>query len=172
MPEVKPIIKSAVSYRRTLEAALKELTELMAERETLDEKREVLHQRIVRLRGAVRGLARLCDIESIDDDHPSLFPDEFSDNADVGLTDAIRTVLSSHEEAYLSPVFIRDRLADVGFDIKTHKNILASIHTVLKRLQRKGEAVPFIREGRTTYRWSPPKKTEQQPDLRDEDIPF
>jgi hypothetical protein len=113
----------------------------------------------------------LCGIETIDEDNPFLFPDEYSDNTDVGLTDGIRQVLSSHEEAYLSPVFIRDRLADVGFDIKTHKNILASIHTVLRRLQRKGEAVPFIKEGRTAYRWVP-KKKEQQSDLSNEDIPF
>jgi hypothetical protein len=159
-----------VNYGHTLEAALKELTNLMAERETLDEKREVLHQRIMKLRSAVRGLADLCDIEDIEEEHRALFPDEWADT-DVGLTDAIRQVLRSHQDAYLSPVFIRDRLADVGFDIKTHKNILASIHTVLKRLQRQGEVAPWSREGRTTYKWSA-KQTEQQPDLRDEDIPF
>jgi hypothetical protein len=174
MPEVKPIVKTAVSYSRTLEVALEELTKLMAEREALDEKREVLHQRIMKLRGAVRGLASLCDVEGIDDAHPHLFPNEWGDG-DVGLTDAIRQVLSSHEDAYLSPVFIRDRLADVGFDIKTHKNILASIHTVLKRLQRQGEAAPATREGRTAYRWIA-KKTEKPDDAEatweDGDIPF
>jgi predicted nuclease with TOPRIM domain len=166
-----PIVKPAVNYRQTLDSAIKELAELMEEREKLDERRETLHQRIVKLRRVAYGLASLCDVENIDDEHPSLFPNEFSDNADVGLTDAIRQVLSSHEEANLSPVFIRDRLADVGFDIKTHKNILASIHTVLKRLQRQGEVTPHIREGRTSYKWVA-KKKEETSELSDEDIPF
>jgi hypothetical protein len=161
----------AVNYQYTLDSAIKELTDLMEQREKLDEKREALHERIVKLRRAVRGLASLCDVEDIEEEHRSLFPDEFADNTDVGLTDAIRQVLSSHEEAFLSPVFIRDRLADVGFDITTHKNILASIHTVLKRLQRQGEATPIIREGRTAYRWVP-KKKDDTPDLSDDDIPF
>jgi predicted nuclease with TOPRIM domain len=165
------VVKPIVNYRHTLDSAIKELADLMEEREKLDERREALHERIVKLRRVVWGLASLCDVENIDHEHPSLFPDEFSDTADVGLTDAIRQVLSSHEEASLSPVFIRDRLADVGFDIKTHKNILASIHTVLKRLQRQGEAIPIIREGRTAYKWVV-KKKEETPELSDEDIPF
>lgn len=173
MPVVKQIVKTVTDYRKTLDAALEELSILMAERETLDEKREVLHQRIVKLRGAVRGLARLCDIDDIDEEQRHLFPDEWADT-DVGLTDAIRQVLSSHGEAYLSPVFIRDRLGDVGFDIKTHKNILASIHTVLKRLQRQGEAVPVNREGRTVYRWVAKKTTDDNVEAtwEDGDIPF
>ena len=171
MSGIKRTVQPLVSYNLTLQAALEELAELMAERETLDERREALHERIVRLRRVAWGLASLCDVENIEQEHPSLFPDEFSDNADVGLTDAIRQVLSSHEEASLSPVFIRDRLAGVGFDIKTHKNILASIHTVLKRLQRRGEVTPFIREGRTSYRWIV-KKKEETPDDADLNIPF
>lgn len=156
------------NYREALDNALNELTDLMDQREELDERREVLHQRIMKLRGAVRGLAGLCDIDDVEEENPSLFPDEYSDR-DIGLTDAIRTVLSSHGEAFLSPVFIRDRLADVGFDIKTHKNILASIHTVLKRLQRQGEAAPWTKEGRTAYKWT--KKAEPE-DLDGDDIPF
>jgi hypothetical protein len=160
------------TYQDSLENALEELTLLMDEREKLDERRETLHQRIMKLRSAIRGLALLCDIDEVEALNPSLFPDEFSDS-DVGLTDAIRRVLESHEESYLSPVFIRDRLPAVGFDIKTHKNILASVHTVLKRLQRQGQAVPWIREGRTAYKWVPTKnEQQQQPDLSDDDIPF
>lgn len=174
MPQFKPIVQP-VNYRKTLEAALEELTTLMAERETLDEKRDALHERIMKLRRAVRGLANLCDAGNVDAEYPHLFPDEWSDG-DVGLTDAIRKVLSSHEEAYLSPVFIRDRLADVGFDIKTHKNILASIHTVLKRLQRQGEAAPVLREGRSVYKWVAKKKAADDAHVEatweDGDMPF
>lgn len=158
------------NYRDTLDSAINELTRLMYEREKLDEKREALHLRIMKLRSAARGLANLCDADDIEEEFPHLFPNEWGEG-DVGLTDAIRQVLASHEEAYLSPVFIRDRLADVGFDIKSHKNILASIHTVLKRLQRQGEVAPATREGRTAYKWVP-KKADQQPDLTDDDIPF
>ena len=160
-----------VNYRETLDTAIKELTEFMEQRERLDEEREALHQRIVKLRSAVRGLANLCDVEDIEEENRSLFPSEWTET-DVGLTDAIRNVLYAHEESYLSPVFIRDRLPDIGFDIKTHKNILASIHTVLKRLQRQGEAAPLIKEGRTSYRWVAKKKEESRPELSDEDIPF
>jgi hypothetical protein len=163
----------SANYRYTLDKAIAELTNLMEQREKLDETREALHQRIMKLRSAVRGLGSLCDVENVEEEYRSLFPDEFTDT-DVGLTDAIRKVLASHEDAYLSPVFIRDRLADVGFDIQTHKNILASIHTVLKRLQRQGEVAPWTREGRTAYKWSPKKKGEpqQEAELSDDDIPF
>ncbi len=153
------------TYQDAFSEAIDELAELMTEREQLDAKRESLDRRIIRLREAVFGLGGLCgkSTEAISSKWPELFPDSIE--PDVGLTDAIREVLSSSDK-YLSPVFIRDTLKARGFDIDKYKNALASIHSVLKRLTRQGEVTTGNYEGKTLYKWA------KEVGITDDDIPF
>lgn len=165
MPDAKPT-KAAKppSYTAALNDALSELSSLMSERETMEERIETIDRRISRLRRAAFGVALLCDKSGVrlSREHPELFPD--SGGEDTGMTDAVRQVLKS-TNYFFSAVEIRDKLRFRDYDISKYKNVLASIHTILKRLKDQDEVTEGSRGGRTTYRWKNLKEIE-------EDIPF
>jgi hypothetical protein len=158
------------SYRETYEAALEELSDLMDKREVLDIQRERIDARISRLRYAVTGLGGLCDLSSADvvTGHPELFPDRVT--PDVGFTDAIRAVFKGSPDVVFSPVAVRDALEAKGFDVKKYKNVLASIHAILKRLKTKNDISDGNQEGRTVY-WLNPKG-ELAKSVDPDDVPF
>ncbi len=140
------------TYREALRAAIRDLSALMSQREELDTKRDELDRNIFQLREGLFGLAILCgtDTNQLAKRYPELFPDLIS--PDVGLTDAVRKAMASKRN-FVSPVEVKDRLARMGFDVTKHKNILASIHTVLKRLVASEEAETGIRDEKIVYRW-------------------
>jgi hypothetical protein len=72
---------------------------------------------------------------------------------EVGLTDAIRSVLRNSSGKWLTVANVRDQLVSAGFDFSTYTaNPLASISTTLRRL--KPEDVETRNEdGATSYRW-------------------
>ena len=147
------------TYQEALNAALKDLASLMHRREKVDMMREKFDREIFQLREGLFGLAILCgtDTNQLAKDNPELFPDLIS--PDVGLTDAVRKAMAA-KRIFTSPVEVKDRLAEMGFDITIHKNILASIHTILKRLVKSEEVDEGQREGKVVYRW----KGAAQPD--------
>jgi hypothetical protein len=170
LPKALPINDSGgETYDVAYETALDELDELMTQREALDEKRDAMDKRIIRLRKGLLGLGALCSLtsEQVREAHPELFPDSI--DPDTGLSDAVREVLKT-SDSFISPVFIRDFLRDNGYEISKYKNALASIHTVLKRLRSQGEVFDSNREGRTVYKWNP--KQNPEPEFADDDIPF
>lgn len=165
-------------YKQSFDLAIEELAELMAEREEVESRREQLERRITRLREAIIGLGFLVDKGSytIAKERPELFPDTVS--PDVGFTDAVRAVFRDDKESFHSPIEIRDYLDLVGFDIAKYKNVLASIHSILKRLKAKNEIYEGTRDGKVVYKCNPrgplaidPPKEEQQ-EVSDDDIPF
>ncbi|HEX8139420.1 MAG TPA: hypothetical protein VF544_17805 [Pyrinomonadaceae bacterium] len=142
------------TYQEALNAAIKDLAKLMGEREELDTKREELDRNIFQLREGLFGLAILCgtDTNQLAKEYPELFPDLIS--PDLGLTDAVRKAMASKRN-FVSPVEVKDRLAAMGFDITKYKNILASIHTILKRLLASDEVEAGTRDEKVVYRWNP-----------------
>lgn len=139
------------NYQNALKTALADLSELMSEREELDTRREGLDMRIFRLREGLFGLAILCgtDTNQLAAEYPELFPDLIP--PDMGLTDAIRKAMVS-KHTYVSPVEVRQRLEEMNYDIKKYKNVLASIHTILKRLTESNEVEAGTRDGKIVYR--------------------
>jgi chromosome segregation ATPase len=107
----------AESYARALAAARRELDALLRERDEIE-------TRVARVRRTIAALSALCDE---------------STPLDLGLTDAIRTVLRGSVEALSAPE-VKERLETLGLDLSQHANALASVHTVLKRLVHAGEA--------------------------------
>ena len=118
-------------YRRALEKATREYEALLAERARLDE-------RLAQLAQTIGSLMRLCKL---------------TPTVSLGLTDACRMVLKAAGHP-LTAVEVRDRLEAMGFDVARYSNDLASIHTVLKRLNQAGEAdfVPRAND-RPAWRW-------------------
>lgn len=103
-------------YRRALDAAIREYEELGRKRADID-------QRLAQLAQSIGVLTRLCG---------------FVPTVSLGLTDGCRLVLRG-AGVPLTPLEVRDKLTAIGFDWSKYSNELASIHTVLKRLNRAGE---------------------------------
>lgn len=82
---------------------------------------------------------------------------------EVGLTEAIRTLLQSNSNKWFHAVSVRGSLKASGFDFSGYtSNPLASIHAVLKRFKRTEVKVRKGAAGLKEYRWTqpvPPKPT-------------
>ena len=126
----------------------------METRETLELDVFNIERQVGMFREAAFSLGGLCgmSMEQITAERPELFP-EYID-PDTGLTDAVRKALQSLSSMSLSPVQVRNRMEKLGYDLSSYKNVLASIHTILKRLKRKGEVTSRERDGKTVYRWA------------------
>jgi hypothetical protein len=118
-------------YRAMLEKAVAELIEALARQEALDDEREDVAGRIAELQQGVIALGPLAGVHA-----QSKYAELLSDYAlfmPTGLKESVFAVLGKvSDDRYLTPVAIRNALPDVGYEIKS-KNILPSIHTVLKR---------------------------------------
>jgi hypothetical protein len=121
-------------YHRALEAATREYEDLARQRGELD-------RRLAQLAQTMGTLMRLCGL---------------TPTVPWGLTDLCRMVLKTAGHP-LSAVEVRAQLEAMGVDLSRYSNVLASIHTVLKRLTDAGEArfVPRPHE-RPAYAWTAP----------------
>ena len=108
-----------VRLRDVLDNYQGELERLLQERTRLD-------ARILQLQQDIRHVARMVDV-TVDDPITQL-----------GLTDAIRYVIQ-HAGKHMTPVDVRDELLKRYCDPEDYRNLLASVHTVMKRLERAGE---------------------------------
>lgn len=127
----KLMCMATTDYRRALAAAVSECERLTAERQQID-------GRLGELAQTVATLSRLCGL---------------TPTAPWGLTDACRTVLRNAGQP-MSPAEIRDRLSVVGVDLSRYSNVLAALHTTLKRLAEAGE-LAAVETGprKTAYLW-------------------
>ena len=78
-----------------------------------------------------------------------------------GLTNACRTAFRAAGNRGLVPTDIRAALERLRFPIRTHKNILTSIHTIIRRLEQGGEIRKAIRDthngsDKSVYLWAGP----------------
>jgi hypothetical protein len=110
-------------YKAELERERKGLAKLLREREALATK-------IAKQQTRVAALAALCEAsEEIDD---------MTEMDLGGLTNACRTAFRAAGNKGLMPTEVRNALERLRFPTQTHKNILASIHTVIRRLEGAG----------------------------------
>jgi hypothetical protein len=120
---------------------------------------ELLHQRerlateIARQQTRVAALAALCD--------KSEEVENMTEMDLGGLTNACRTTFRAAGNRGLMPTEVRNALEQLRFPTRTHKNILASIHTVIRRLEQAGEIRKAIHdkyngEDKSVYQWAGP----------------
>jgi|SRR5579863_899529 len=134
---------SPETYKMSLKQAKQDLADTVAELGEVQQKAQELEQRIVDLRQTVAALSKLCGEEFI----------EVEDA--LGLTAAIRLTMEDAAGTALTPQDVRLRLESRGFNTRRYGNLLASIHTVLGRLQAKREVVPVAQpNGKVGYRWT------------------
>lgn len=120
-------------YKEILDKAVAELRSLSERQDQIADEWEAIGNRIAELKQGVLALAPLCGIQA-HTKYSDLFP-EYNPFAPVGLNEAILQVLGSVEgDRFITPVAIRNGLSATGYELKS-KNILPSIHSVLKRLE-------------------------------------
>jgi chromosome segregation ATPase len=118
------------------------LNNMRKELETLLEQQEDTEQKIAQLKQAIMSFAPLAK------ESGSGFWDQFGP---AGITDNIREILQAAYPKKLSPVEIKGQLKARGEDLSQHKNVMASIHSTLKRMLE-NEEITTSDEG-LTYGW-------------------
>ncbi len=135
------------TYKQALKQAKDDLVHRIAALGDYQVKVAEAEREIMELRQTVAALARLCG------------EPEFVEEDALGLTEAIRMAFRTHEPGMyglgegMSAHDVRTKLEAMGYAGRWG-NVLASIHTVIKRLFDKGEleAAGNI-NGRDTFRW-------------------
>jgi hypothetical protein len=118
---------------RTLAAVETELENLVRARSELD-------RRIAGLRLAIQGLRQTQGLSA-----PAGLEPE-------GLTDSCRTVLRSAGQP-LSVVQVKEQLDSMSFDWSSYSSPISALHTILKRLVNRGQALATEADGKLQYRW-------------------
>jgi hypothetical protein len=91
----------------------------------------------------VEQLARLCG-ETVDSDIASRINQLHQESQagagqEMGLTEAIRWVFRQPLILPLTPTQVRDRLAEMGYELEKYKFVMPPIHNTLKRMKEAGE---------------------------------
>lgn len=130
-------------YRRAFAAAKRELGDLLKRRERID-------KRIATLKPILNDLAALCEAKTDQEFVQTVSP---KDTKSFGITDLVRLALK-REIGPLTPIEIRNQVLFLRPDLSKQSNLLASVHTVLKRLVKSDEVdeVPAL-GGKKAYRW-------------------
>ena len=132
------------TYRDALKQAKTDLAEQVAILGKAQEATEKAEKTIVELRQTIASLQRLCG------------EPEYVEEDALGLTDAIRMAFKTQDNSGngMSAQDVRTKLESMGYSGRWG-NVLASIHTVIKRLHEKKEIEASGNlNGRETYRWA------------------
>lgn len=111
-------------YKQMLEKMRKELDSLL-------ELQEDTEQKIAQLKQAIMSLAPLAKESN---ESKGFWDTVLSEIKAEGITENIREILQVAYPNLLSPVEIREQLRNRGQDFSGHKNVMASIHSTLKRM--------------------------------------
>lgn len=131
------------TYKESLKQAKLDLTKAIAELGNAEAIVERKTKDIAELRQTVTVLGRLCGEA------------EFVEEDALGLTDVIRLAYKSAAGgAGMTLQDVKDRIDSMGYAGRWG-NLLASVHTVTKRLIAKGDVEPAGNvNGKETYRWA------------------
>ncbi len=138
-------------YKETLEVARSEMDDLLKEEIDLGSRLAIVRGRIEVLRKTIISIGDLVG--------------EDREAETIGITDAIRAVLKAKSDAFFSPIAVRSSLRNSSFPLDNYKNVLAVIHTTLKRLEDQNEVTAITENSKTFYKWN-------ESLIRDEDIQF
>lgn len=120
------------------------LTDMRERLTALLEQQEDIEQEIAQLKQAIVSIAPLAK-------EPDIWADVLTAIMPDGITESIRDILRAIYPSKLSPVEIKEKLKNRGQDLSQHKNVMASIHSTLKRMLE-NEEIATDDEG-LTYRW-------------------
>jgi hypothetical protein len=140
---------TATDYLSIVRDALEKLKTLNGQREALDIESVKLEQFIIATANLLLESERnlvLATMENLQEVHRL---------REVGLTDAIRSVLKAADGEWLTAAHVRDRLISAGFDFSSYTaNPLASVSTTLRRIKSEDVETTNVDGGVTAYRWA------------------
>jgi hypothetical protein len=130
-------------------------SELNREREFLA---DLLHQREQLATKIAKQLTRVAALAALSEEGEV---GEMMETELGGLTNACRVAFRAAGNRGLMPTEVRGALEQLRFPTRTHKNILASIHTVIRRLEENGEVRKMIHDkhdgqDNSVYQWAGP----------------
>jgi hypothetical protein len=127
------------SYRQQIGRALRDLMQCVKEKREID-------QRMSKLRSLIVANANL-----LPEAERAVFTRRANESF-AGFTDSIREIFRTHVNG-LTPIQVRDKLLELGFDLNSQSNPMASIHSVIRRLESAGEIEERRNlEGEKTFR--------------------
>ena len=134
-------------YTRALEAARRELEDLLRERQGID-------KRIIDRQRTVDALLAVCEEEGVQLP-ANLIPNNLA--SPIGFTDAVRQVLRE-SGIPIGPRTVRDRLIASGINMTKYSNPMVPVHNTLKRLCESGEVARSAVDdtGKFQYVWIGP----------------
>lgn len=131
------------TYRLALERAKADLHDCRRRLKECSQMHEALEIELGRLRAAVFSLSQITGSDFVDEEV-------------LGLTDAVRLAFKLVPGRWMTAQDVRTNIAALGFDLLGYSNILASIHTIIKRLQGRHEISSGRgTDGTTVHRWIP-----------------
>ena len=118
------------------ESAREKLKELL--RQEIGVKEQITHwapvvEQLARLTGETLDHNIASRINELKQDEESAIGHE------MGLTEAIRWVFRQPLLLPLTPTQVRDRMAEMGYDLGKYKHVMPPIHNTLKRMKEAGE---------------------------------
>jgi hypothetical protein len=120
---------------------------IRAELESLEIQQETTERRIARLRQALIGLVPLAqEFLNYSGELATLSAELDA----MSITDAARQILQASKTP-LAPLEIKQQLVNMGKDLSDQKNVMAGIHSLLKRLLRNEEIE--TKDNGLTYEW-------------------
>jgi hypothetical protein len=159
------------------------VTDIRKEIELLEVQHEDISRRLARLRQSLIGLAPLAEEQEQEFNSGAEALAGFSLKGllvDMTITDSARQILQAAPNP-LSPVQIKDQLIGMGKDFSGHKNMMASIHSLIKRLVESAEIE--TKDNGLTYSWKwkgiptmaqlppPPKSAAHDSGMRGNEMP-
>jgi hypothetical protein len=120
------------------ESARERLKELL--RQETEIKEQISHwgpivEQLARLSGETVDSDIACRINELRQDQASAT----EAGQEMGLTEAIRWVFRQPLLLPLTPTQVRDRMAEMGYDLGKYKHVMPPIHNTLKRMKEAGE---------------------------------
>jgi hypothetical protein len=144
-----PMAVTKDDYKNTLEKAKAELIANQQRLGTLLQEQEEVEDYNVRLREVIVTLSRLLGEQFVEEDA-------------LGLTDAIKQAFKS-SSVPLHPTQVRDVLKSMGIDITKYGNVMASVHSVINRLNTRGDITGCIVGGKPAFQWNPVRRMTPPP---------
>jgi len=127
------------SYHQARNNAVRDLAEAVNQLKLLEQRIARLKQTIASLDALIEGEEPICT--------------ETKPDTQISLREACREALKI-ANGPRTATEVRDWLANSGYELSEQENALASIHTVLKRFVKAGEAAAGTNaNGKTTYEW-------------------
>ena len=142
--------EEAGTYRKALKEARKQFKASTERQSALHFQLRETENEIARLRRTITALSAMCSERAVFDG--------------LGITDAVKTVMVEVETLVTVSDVIR-KLEEIGFDIKSQKNVQASVHSILQRLVKR-ELIRRVENDGQTVQWKGPKYDSGRDDVR------